>query len=740
MHSLANLQLLDASSGSTFRNNLKRMSFLRRKDLLVVVTTAMLAAAVPFVPPFSSFQGVSIDILTALRWRLFGNSHAAQPSPSVVVALDEESYRTPPFANSPNLAWTREIGRVVEAVIEGGAEVVGFDVIFPTSIEQAEVPFGEGTLGDRVRGFDRDFLRQLALGARAGKIVLGQVQHQSEPITPSPGQRIAVGHQKNIRALNAYTDPDEVIRRLPLSFLIDGETSPSMAVELASRAKHKTIRVDETGSTYLGDYLIPTTVPNTFALNFEGGGTDIPTYSLADLRACIETGNADFFRRNFSGKVVLIGVMLDVEDRKITSKRYATGTEGAQQQRCVFAQKSLAPVVRDTISGVFVHATGVNNLINNDVLRELGPEGRYALSLVIAIMSGLLAMRLAPVRLAFTFLALSGAFLVLGSWLLRHAVVVPVVDSITSAMIVGIAITAYRFIVADKDKRLLRRSFGLYLAPQIVDQMVETGAAPSLGGEMRNVTIFFSDIAGFTAISERTNPSDLVTLMNEYLSAMTDTIEAHKGFVDKYIGDAIVAVFGAPVDDDMHAMNAVTAALACERRLREFNNSSSALERRQLSQRIGIHTGDVVVGNVGSQRRFNYTVIGDAVNLASRLEGANKYFGTSIIASDITVQRTGDHFRWRELDIIRVKGREQPLTIFEPVGIAGQPGSVAMDVLAAYREGLLAWRRREPSVAADAFSSVADVDVPSARFAARARKTVAALPDEWVPVNLLEGK
>ena len=257
---------------------------------------------------------------TALRWRIFGNAHPPDNSPAVVVALDEETFRTPPFDSTPSVTWTREIGQVLTAIIEGGAKVVAFDIIFPTSIEQSAVPFGDGTLGSQVRGFDRDYLRALALGARAGKVVLGQVQHQDRPLQPSPGQRAAVGFGRNIRALNVHTDPDDVIRRVPLSFETDGEQVPSMAAELAARAVEPTAGVVAARP--------PGRAPNIVTLNFEGGADDIPTYSLADLNACVAKDDKDFFKRQFGGKVVLLGTVLDVEDRKITSKRFATAPEG----------------------------------------------------------------------------------------------------------------------------------------------------------------------------------------------------------------------------------------------------------------------------------------------------------------------------------------------------------------------------------------------------------------------------
>src|SRR5262249_16906907 len=202
----------------------------------------------------------SIDILTALRWRSYGNEHRPESSPAVVVAIDEETFRTPPFEGTPSVTWTREIGQVVTAILEGGAGVVGFDIIFPTSIEQSAVPFGEQTLGERVRGFDRDYLPALALGARAGKLVLGQVQHQHRPLLPSPGQRPAVGFGRNIRALNVHSDPDDVIRRVPLSFQVDGENVPSMAAELVARGVSNP--VSGGGPRQPSDVLV---------LNFQGG-------------------------------------------------------------------------------------------------------------------------------------------------------------------------------------------------------------------------------------------------------------------------------------------------------------------------------------------------------------------------------------------------------------------------------------------------------------------------------------
>lgn len=372
------------------------MGGIERRDLVAALVIALVAGALLSAPSFDALRGLSLDALTALRWRLAGTTHDPATSPTVVVALDEETYQTPPFEGTPVVTWTREIARVVGAVIEGGASVVGFDIILPTSIEQSQVAFGEETLGARVRGFDREFLQTLARSARAGKLVLGQVQHSDHPIVPSSGQRIAVQQQRNIRALNAYNDPDDIVRRLPLWFQAGEERIPSMAVELAARAQGASPQF--TGdSLELAGYRVPADTPNTVTLNFEGGADDIPTFSLADLRACVEKDDKEFFKRHFDGKVVLLGTVLDVEDRKISSKRFATGVEGSRGARCALAApKGESKFVRDSISGVYLHATAVNNLIRRDAVRELGRLPGGVIAVAFSLAAALAALLLAP--------------------------------------------------------------------------------------------------------------------------------------------------------------------------------------------------------------------------------------------------------------------------------------------------------------------------------------------------------
>jgi adenylate cyclase len=716
------------------------MGSATRRDVIAIVLVALATSLATALPPFNLIHGWSIDALTALRWEVFGNRRDPASTPVAVVAIDEETYETPPFKGSPTLTWTTEIGRVLNAVIDGGARVVGFDVVFPTSIELSEIPFGDDLLGGRMRGFDRDFLRSLAKGAAAGKVVLGETLRGDRP---SPGQRIAVGQQKNIRALNIYSDSDEVVRKVPLTFPVGGKPVPSMALELASRALEAEPVLADDGSVTLAGYRIPGAVPNTLTLNFEGGGNDVQTFSFADLHSCIERHDTDFFRRQFDGKVVIFGTLLDSEDRKLTSKRFATGLDGSRAPRCALPPpaQSAGQFRRSSIAGVYIHATAVHNLMARDAVVEPGRLPTMTIVVAFAALAALAARMLAPGAAALVYVGMVAIWTCVATLAFTRSLALPLSEPFLAGLASMAAIVAYRLVVTDKGERLLRKSFGLYLAPQVIDKMLASNKLPVLGGETRDVTVFFSDLEGFSSISEKMTPAELVTFMNEYLSAMTDIIESKGGYIEKYIGDSIVAVFGAPADDSDHARNAAAAALGCRARLDQLNLTSAAFMGVKVAQRMGLNSGEALVGNIGSRRRFNYSVMSDAVNVASRLEGANKYYGTTIAASEMTVALTGSTFTWRELDAIRVQGRTAPVKIYELLAEAGQETPQQAEAAAAYAEGLAHWRTREFDAAAKCFERVAGIDKPSALFAGRAESFAARPPDaDWEPVNTLDGK
>lgn len=716
------------------------MRRIGRRDIVAAILIALVAGAAFTSPPMQALQGLSLDILTALRWKLIGDRRDPATSPVVVVAIDGETYDTPPFKGSPTQTWTREIARVLGSITEGGAKVIGFDVIFQSSIEQSEIPFGDASFGSRLKGFDRDYLIALRKLSDGGKLVLGEILSNDHPEQPDRAQQVAV--KTNIRALNVHTDADDVIRRMPLSFSIGGKPVPAMAVELASRALGTPPGASPSGVTTLSGYAIPTAVPNTLTLNFRGMGRDIPTYSFADLRACVEKGDTDFFRRAFDGKIVLLGSILNFEDRKLTSMHLAGGYDGAPATRCALpAPASAAQNARSEIAGVFVHAIAVRNLIDRDAVTEPGPPIRMILTIAFAAIIAFAACMLVPTSAVLIWLAFTAAYTAVAVATFVHAFALPMSEPVLAGLAALATMIGYRFVIADREERFLRKSFAFYLAPEVIDSMAASGKMPVLGGEMRNITMFFSDLAGFSSITEKMTPGELVALMNEYLSAMTDIIESHGGYVDKYIGDSVVAMFGAPADDPDHATNAVAAALQCRDRLEELNASHPGFRGRGLAHRIGLNSGEAVVGNIGSRRRFNYTVMSDTVNIASRLEGANKYFGTVIMASEMTVAQSRRAFTWRELDTVRVQGRDEPIKVYEPLAAMNKETQEQGLRAATYAKGLACWRARDFAKAAELFESAAGDDPPCGHFSRRARALATNPPPPgWTPVNTLEGK
>jgi adenylate cyclase len=705
-----------------------------RFEVLATLLFALIAGFVVSLPATNPMRGWSLDALTTLRWYAFGERRPPGASSTVVIALDEETYSTPPFKGSPTLTWTGDIGRVVSAAIEAGARVVGFDVVFASSIEESQIQFGDDTLGAKLRGFDRDYLRALASGGRAGKIVLGETESGSQSIPPTAGQRLAVGGRANLRSLNVHTDADSIVRRVPLVFAANNEFVPSMALELASRAQGASPRMEADGVTLAGER-VPSTVEKTIAVAFSGGSNDILSYSLADLRACLEKGDKNFFRRQFADKVVIVGSDVANADQILTSKRFVNPPLPQDAERCTSPAPAKVSQLR-SMSGVYLQAMAVDNLIRREILRETPTWQTVAISFAAAAAIGIFALASRAMVVALVAATVVLIWIALATLAFQHFFVLPLLEPIASgAAAIGAAV-ALRLGVADREKRFLRHAFGLYLAPDVIDRMTSSGALPTLGGETREVTMLFSDVVGFSTLSEAMKPEEIVSLMNGYLTSMSEAIERAGGFVDKYVGDAIVAIFGAPVRSADHAIEAVAAALDCQRRLEAFNRDHAS----PIQHRIGLNTGEALIGNIGSRRRFNYTAFGDNVNLASRLEQVNTSFGSSILAAESVVTATGAAFVWREIDTIRVRGRSAPVTVFEPLARRGEETDGQRERVRAYAEGLQAWRARDFLRAEICFSHFPD-DPPAALFRKRCGALLADPPDErWEPIFLPPSK
>ncbi len=680
---------------------------MKPRDILVAGAVALSSTLLFALPYFDRLEGLSIDALGALRQSVFGRRTAREQSPAAVIAIDEETYQTPPFRDIPKVMWTKQLAAVLNATLEGGAAVVGFDVIFPTSVERY------------IRGFDREFLIALRNGARAGKVVLGKVQHQVKPISPFAGQSFAVGHEKNIRLLNLFEDPDGIIRRVPLTFRSEDRKTGlrvehSMALELAARKlKKKPVRDGSNGIT-LGSYRIPGSERNAMPLNFTGAAGAIPTYSFADLYACAAKGRADYFRKHFGGKVVMIGVALDVEDRKLTSMRLMTEPEGnSAPERCALPSRAdifRGDVSRDSIPGVYIQATAINNLLRRDALSEFSPLAYTLISLPFAIFVAALTLVLAPVYAGAGFLL--GGLLWTGAAIaaFQESWVLPFLGPLYSGGVTCLCVLGYRVVFLESDKRFIRTAFSTYLSPKVVAELVKNPDALKLGGERKEITAFFSDVAGFTSVSESLSPEELVGLLNEYLSEMTDIILRYDGTVDKYEGDAIVAFFGAPQPMADHAACACFVCLDMQARMEELRAGWRARGMKELYMRIGLNTGPAVVGNMGSRTRMDYTMMGDTVNAAARFEGANKEYATSIMIGDQTYQLAKEAIEARELDLINVVGKSEPLPVYELLSRKGELDPAKAQVVELYRRGLECYRGRKFEEATGIFAEALALD------------------------------
>jgi adenylate cyclase len=252
----------------------------------------------------------------------------------------------------------------------------------------------------------------------------------------------------------------------------------------------------------------------------------------------------------------------------------------------------------------------------------------------------------------------------------------------------------YGFFVEARGKRAITGLFGQYVPPQLVDEMAQDPERFSMEGESREMTVLFTDVRGFTSISERLDPRALSNLMNEFLTPLTEVIYEAGGTIDKYMGDCIMAFWGAPIPDDGHALKAIRAALEMQQRLERLQPAFQAKYRSEVRIGIGLNTGRMSVGNMGSTIRVAYTVMGDAVNLASRLEGLTKEYGADIIVGEGTKQAV-ENVVFQELDRVRVKGKEVAVAIYEPLGLAGQVEAAALTRSEIYHEALRHYRSQD---------------------------------------------
>jgi adenylate cyclase len=663
---------------------------------------------------------LSIDLLYLLARSAKFERSTTLDDRTLVIAIDEETYRRPPFQGVPSPLWTPQVATVLNAVMDGGAKVIGLDVIFSTSASSV------------VPNYDKPLRQALHRGGIEDRIVLATAQHQVKPLSPDRGLVMALGDAGDVRATNALEDADGIIRRMPLGFRTEAGYELSFSAEIFKRATGDDLQVGDQSATIDGRQAVGVT-GNAVSLNFMPTTDAPPLYSLADLYACAEAGGQAYFERHFQGRTVLIGVVLDVEDRKLASRRFVKSTDGQNYaERCVYPVMADASGAtrRDTIPGVYLHAVAIDNLKTLSGLTEAPAPVRFLCLLGLALAASFSALRLKLSHAAAAFVALIAAWIAIATAAFASLIVLPLVAGTGVILATAPLTLAYRIGLVDRGRRRLRKAFSLYLPEPELERLTARDELPALGGELREVTILFSDIAGYSGLSESLTPAALVGDLNRYFARMTAIVQRHGGFVDKFIGDGVLAVFGAPLAAGNHASAAVQAALDMVAAL--ATDSTLTLNGQPIRIRAGLHTDRVIVGNIGAPDRFNYTVVGDGVNLASRLEGVGKLYHVAIIASDATRRAVGDAHAFRELDQVRVVGRDQPVTLFEPLS----PGA---SIDPRFAEALALWRRGAFADAAALFRQLKD-DSAARAFAARADAWTQQPPAHWDGIVNLQQK
>lgn len=353
--------------------------------------------------------------------------------------------------------------------------------------------------------------------------------------------------------------------------------------------------------------------------------------------------------------------------------------------------------VGEVYPGVEAHANMLAGILDGTIKER--PAYTLGLELVLMLVLGLLLAfllpTLGPLWASIIGLGLMGGWFAINLYAWHQAnLVLPLAPLLLLMATQYVLNMGYGFFIESRGKRQLSGLFGQYVPPELVGEMAKDPGAYSLAGESRELTVLFSDVRGFTTISEGLNPTDLTELMNQYLSPMTEVIHHHRGTIDKYMGDAIMAFWGAPVPDPAHATHAVQAALDMIARLHTLQDGFKARGWPPILIGVGLSTGEMTVGNMGSSFRMAYTVMGDAVNLGSRLESLTRVYGVDIIVSEFTKEQAPE-FIYRELDRVRVKGKNLPVVIFEPICAKAQEDSNRHEELALYEQALAAYKQQD---------------------------------------------
>lgn len=615
-------------------------------------------------------DGTAFDVAT---WAAAGFRAPEEPDPESAVVLilqDDRSLAAEELA-APRTFFGPIWAELITALTDSDVRAIGFDYIFQFSANDFE---------HINPNYDRTFLA--ALNQHQDRLTIGQSQHTQ----PAMSYMFAVGANENANSLGlveAEPDEDGVVRRLKLFHKdADGNPVPTLVSSTLTKA----------GLSNLPDAVV--VAPR--------GPVEVvmPSYSMIDVLRC--AGEPEVLRKAFAGKVVFVGSALPEEDRKFMADgrfkrpRHLTAShEAPAEEGCRLAQAGISKPQDRDVPGVYIHAVMADAVLRNRTVSEVPAWVTAAVAGLMAFGAAFAAFMLRPAAAGAVLIG-GGvwAMLIDASLLVRFIWVPPSFGIIGAVLSVGAAFGA-RYLVEERRRRQVQHAFCHYLSPVLVERLSEGRQELKLGGETRDITIMFADLSGFTALSGKVGPTELMEITNRYLAFIVEAVEGTGGYVDKFIGDAVMALWGAPAADSDHAYSAVCGAMAAVDRIAKARAEAHAQGQFGFSVKIGLCSGVATVGNVGTSKRFNYTAVGETVNIASRLESLPGTYACRIVLAEETAKRVADRLLLCELDWVRVKGKDQPLTVFEPLIDRAAASEAEQAYAAAYHRALECYRARD---------------------------------------------
>lgn len=668
----------------------------------------MAGVAAFLIRPPTASDGLLLDLLVKARSIAFPERGRAQ-SPVVVVALDARSLDSPELVSYPRVLLSPVWAKLLPSTLNAGARVVGFDLIF--SYDANRFPALEPN-------FNRTFLA--ALAANQSRVVLARSAQRA----PAPAFSVIVGPE-GVGFSELPPDPDGRFRHVPAVMNRSGEQG--LAAALLKRADQPPM-------------------PSQVLLAPRRSLEQIPTYAVVDVLRCAEA-DPQALATAFGGKIVIIGGTLPEDDRKVTSDRFLTRQTGdsAPLAPCGLRLLGESNPASDTVPGVFLHAAAVEAVASGHLTTTVRPIVVAMISALAAGAAALAGLYLAPWTTLATVIALAfmlSSFAVValqGNYWIPLAV--PLLATVGSPVVAYVA----RYLAEERLRNRIERAFGHYLSPVIVERLVNDSNSLKLGGETRLITVMFADLSGFTVASTQMTAEDLTAKVNRYFQHIVDPIDATGGYVERFVGDAVMGMWGAPLSSSEHAVNAVRAAMAIVDGVRRAREEDESRGENGFTIKVGINSGKAVVGNIGSDNRYSYTAMGEDVNLAARLESVPPLYGCLITVGEHTAQLTQNVILMRELDWLLVKGADQPMSVYQPIAELASATDAQKKVVARFAQALEHYRARRFADACtiwdDLVCEYEPAPSPPSVMSARSRELISNPPDEsWNAINVLVNK